>query len=185
MQRTLETESEPSSEEATESPTRADVRRAERVLEESLAKLARELVALDTRKLQKLGLPETVLDTALAAQAIRTPAARNRQLRLVRTALREGDWGSVRARLDAFLIHGVFPAAADPSEPAASGLAYEWQIRLIGEGSNALEALLREHPNADRTHLRTLVRQVQKSAAERRTKAEQKLTLALRSLLRV
>jgi ribosomal 50S subunit-associated protein YjgA (DUF615 family) len=185
MQRAFENEPDTEGEIDADLPSRADARRAERVLEEALAKLARDLVALDPRKLQRLGLPELVLETALDTQAIRSAAARNRQLRLVRAALRSGGWGSVRARLDAFLTHGVLPNEASQTMPLATGLAHEWQVRLVGEGAGALEALLREHPNADRTHFRTLIRQVQKSAAERRSRAEQKLTAALRSLLRV
>jgi ribosomal 50S subunit-associated protein YjgA (DUF615 family) len=55
---------------------------------------------------------------------------------------------------------------------------------LLSEGQQAVEALVQEFPNADRTHLRNLVRLVQKATADRRKKAEERLTAAIESVLR-
>jgi ribosomal 50S subunit-associated protein YjgA (DUF615 family) len=57
-------------------------------------------------------------------------------------------------------------------------------LRLLGEGSVGLEAFLSEFPQADRTHLRQLVRNVARATHERRVKAEERLRLALQSFLR-
>jgi ribosomal 50S subunit-associated protein YjgA (DUF615 family) len=57
-------------------------------------------------------------------------------------------------------------------------------LRLVGEGQAGVEAFLGEFPRADRTHLRQLVRAIQKAEGERRLKAERQLTQALRGFLR-
>lgn len=164
--------------------SRTDVRRAERELEDTLARLSKSLVELRPRQLEKLELPELVLDSVLDTQAIASHAARNRQLRVVRAALRESDWSLVRARLDALLKHGSIPPSLSGSEPSPRGRAPEWVARLLGEGGPAVEELLRIAPNADRVHLGNLIRQVKKNEGERRARAEERLTAAVQSLLR-
>jgi len=79
---------------------------------------------------------------------------------------------------------GVVPGlGAAPSDPA-SDLGLSWTLRLVGEGSAGLEAFIAEFPRADRTHLRQLVRAVQKGVGDRRLRAERTLTAALRGFLR-
>ena len=167
---------------AEEPRSRADERRAERGLEENLANLARELLALGSAQLTRLELPESVLDTVLDAQRMKTPAALNRQLRQVRAALRGADWSLVRARLDAMLRHGTIPAELDSADSPAAR-AHEWVTRLLGEGRSAIEALIELKPSADRTHLNTLLRQARKAAAGQRGRAQQRLADAVESLL--
>ena len=41
-----------------------------------------------------------------------------------------------------------------------------WRDRLIDEGDPAVESFLQEHPQADRQHLRQLVRQAKKEQAQ-------------------
>jgi ribosome-associated protein len=155
--------------------SRSDVRRAEAAREEALVRLARELVAQTERRLEQLELPDAVLDAVLDAQKIKSHAALNRQIRTVRGALRDAEWWNIRARLEQLLKTGV--------AGSGSGKENEWVVRLVGEGNDALDELLREHPGADRGHLHTLVRNVIKANAARRNKAEQALARALRSLL--
>ncbi|HET9931431.1 MAG TPA: DUF615 domain-containing protein [Polyangiaceae bacterium] len=164
--------------------SRSDARRENRELEEKLARVAKQLVEMRHVLLEKLDLPEALLDIVRDAQAMRDPRARNRQLRLVRTALRESNWSLISIRVEAVLKHGALPPAlaGDPSDPAAK--APEWAARLIGGGNDAIEAIVLEYPSADRTHLKNLVREVQKANAERRAKAEARLTQAVRQLMR-
>jgi ribosome-associated protein len=163
--------------------SRADDRRIERELELTLAKLARDLVALGAGQLNRLELPESVLDVVVDARAMTSPAAMNRQLRLVRSVLRDVDWSLVRGRLESLVRHGTIPAELATSDTPAAR-AHEWVARLLGEGQDAIDALLRLNPNADRTHLWTLLRQARKAAAGRRERAEQRLAQAIESLLR-
>lgn len=170
--------------ESAELRSRSDVRRARREVEEALARLAKELVELRDGWLQQLELPEPVLDAVLDARAIRSAPARNRQLRLVRSALRDADWPLVRSRVDALHKHGRLPARLSPGSAAPQSRAPEWAARLLGEGQAGIEALLRVAPHGDRTHLRTLVANVHKAHADRRKRAEERLTAAIESLLR-
>lgn len=164
--------------------SRSDARRENRELEEKLARVAKQLVEMRPVLLDKLGLSEPLLDVVRDAQAMRDPRARNRQLRLVRTALREDDWSLIAARAEAVLKHGVVPASLASEAAGAASRAPEWVARLVGGGNDAIEALLLECPSADRTHLRNLVREVQKANADRRAKAEARLTQAIRLLMR-
>ena len=164
--------------------SRTDARRAERELEDTLARLSKALVELSPRNLEKLALPEPVLDSVLDTQTIASHAARNRQLRVVRSALRESDWSLVRARLDSLLKHGTIPPNLIGDEGSARARAPEWVARLLGEGGPAIEELLRIAPNGDRVHLGNLIRQVKKNDGDRRARAEERLTAAVQSLLR-
>ncbi len=157
--------------------SRTDARRARQVREEALVRLARDLVALSAARLQRLELDEALFDAVSDARAITSHSAKNRQVRAVRAALRDADWWTIRTRLDALVEHGV-PFVE------AGGRESEWVVRLVGEGNDALEELVREYPNVDRAHLRTLVRNVLKGDAQRRKKAELQLAQALRSVLR-
>lgn len=164
--------------------SRSDARRANRELEDTLARLAKELVELRPRLLEKLELPEPVLDTVLDTQAISSHAARNRQLRLVRGALRDSDWSLIRARLDALLKSGSIPASLAGESESGRARAAEWVTRLVGEGSSALDELLALAPSADRVHLRNLIRRVSQQEGDRRKRAEEKLAAAVANLLR-
>ncbi|HWA73252.1 MAG TPA: ribosome biogenesis factor YjgA [Polyangiaceae bacterium] len=165
--------------------SRGDERRARQEVETALAHLARDLVELSDGKLARLQLPEPVLDAVQDARAIKSFAARNRALRLVRTVLRGGDWSLIRVRLDMLVRHGTVPALPAGGESSLAAQAQEWMVRLRGEGTQAIEALLALCPSGDRTHLRTLLRQIDKAdAPERRKKAEQRLADAVESLLR-
>ena len=155
--------------------SRGDARRAEAAREEALVRLARDLVAQNQRRLEKLELPDPVLDAVLDAQKIKSHAALNRQIRTVRGALRDAEWWIIRARLDQLLATGV--------AGEAFGREMEWVVRLVGEGDDALDELMRNHPGADRGHLRTLIRNVVNAKVARRKKAEQQLARTLRALL--
>ena len=165
--------------------SRGDERRARQEVETALARLSKDLVELSPGKLLRLQLPEPVAEAVASARAITSFGARNRALRLVRGALRGGDWAEVRVRLDTLLRHGSLPAAPASGEPSLAARAQEWLVRLRGEGTQGVEALLALCPSGDRTHLRTLLRQIEKAAGpERRKKAEQRLADAVESLLR-
>lgn len=174
----------PSDEPEEEIASRGDAKRATRAREDALERLARNLAELTPARLERLELPEEVLDEVLSLQAIKAGPARNRQLRLVRSALREVDWSRIQARHDALLKHGVIPAALASDAPSAASEAPAWVARLLGEGAAGIEALVARAPTADRTHLRTLVQQVHKASAERRQRAEERLTQAVKSALR-
>jgi ribosomal 50S subunit-associated protein YjgA (DUF615 family) len=72
-------------------------RRKERLAEEQvLLTLAETLVDLSEQALSRLGLPEDVLDPVADARLVRSAAAKNRALRLVRAALRNLEESELR-----------------------------------------------------------------------------------------
>src|SRR5262249_50645443 len=99
--------------------SRSDVKRANRVVEETLAELSLRLFDLAKPKLAALELPEGVYETVLEAQAMKNPRARKRQLGLVRVALRNADWAVIQERVR-YLAEGraVPPPNAEGEGPA-------------------------------------------------------------------
>lgn len=170
--------------EAFEFESRSDGRRAARVIEDALVRLARDLCDLSVKKLSQLELPEELFDAVGAARAISSVPAKHRQLRLIRALLRDQDWVRLRTQLDTLLETGVVPGLGSAPADPASDRSLTWTLRLVGEGQPGIDAFLAEFPRADRTHLRQLVRAVQKAEGERRLKAERQLTAALRGFLR-
>jgi ribosome-associated protein len=164
--------------------SRSDARRAERVKEDALARLASDLCGLSAKKLGQLALPEELVDAVSDGRAIPASGARNRQLRRVRVLLRDLDWVQLRGQLDTLLETGVVPGLGAAPADAVSDRTLTWTLRLVGEGSSGIEAFVAEFPRADRTHLRQLVRAVQKAEGDRRLRAERTLTDALRGFLR-
>jgi ribosome-associated protein len=165
-----------------ESWSRTDQKRKNRVKEEALARLGDELARLNESKLAELELPEDLLDALLDLQRIKSAPARNRQLGRVRALLRDADFEAIRALLSAQRETGsVNKTGVDPE---ANRLEAGWTLRLLGEGDVGLEAFLAEFPRADRTHLRNLVRNVNRATHGRREKAEHRLRSTLRSHLR-
>jgi ribosomal 50S subunit-associated protein YjgA (DUF615 family) len=110
--------------------SRGDLKRARRVREDALSRLATDLVRLSAKNLERLALPESVLEAVYETQRISSLRARGRQLRVVRGALRDEPWPEIRAKLDQLLEHGTV-GAGSVARDARSG---QWMIRLIGEG---------------------------------------------------
>jgi ribosome-associated protein len=140
--------------------------------EQALMDLARSLVDLSAKQLAKLRLPEGVLAVVEDTRRLSHPAARNRSLRLVRTALRGDDADAIRQRLRVVL---------DPS--LAPNDLERWRERLLQEGDEALTAFLEAYPAADRQQLRQLLRNVQKARVEERVTCLRALSKVLRAHL--
>jgi ribosome-associated protein len=169
-------------EEAEEDLTsRGDLRRARKAEEDALSRLARELTSLSARNLAALELDEGILDAVEHAKVMANPRALTRQLRVVRSALRDGDWSVIQARVNRLLVHGA-PALTGSHD---DGGEHRWLVRLLGEGEQALSELLEAHPSADRKHLRQLVRNARGQHGERKKRAEVKLAQSLELLLRL
>jgi ribosomal 50S subunit-associated protein YjgA (DUF615 family) len=67
-------------------------------------RLSEELVSSTPSILAKLNLPESLMDAVRDAQSIRPGPARNRSLRLVRSALRNEDFDGIRQKFGN--VHG-------------------------------------------------------------------------------
>ncbi len=162
--------------------SRTDKKRANRVVEETLARLSLSLHALSPKRLLLLGLPEEVHEAVVLAQAMKDARARNRQLGRVRIELRNAEWGVIQERLNQLLELGTLPDAGEPRGDDA-GLEAKWLARLMGEGFAGVDAFMLEFPRADRTRLEDLIHRVARSSHERRVRAERKLSDAIRSCL--
>jgi ribosomal 50S subunit-associated protein YjgA (DUF615 family) len=164
--------------------SRSDVKRANRVVEETLARLSQDLCRLSEKRLATLGLTEELAEAIVNVNRIKSAPARQRQLRLVRVMLRNTDWAVLRERLSHLLEHGTLPPATLEGEDPRSGAEATWLARLLGEGFAGLDAFIAAFPRADRSRLEDLIRRVDRSSHERRVKAERKLADAIRGFLR-
>jgi ribosomal 50S subunit-associated protein YjgA (DUF615 family) len=162
--------------------SRADVKRANRVVEETLARLSTSLFELGPRRIRALDLPESVLDALTDAFPLTNARARHRQLGLVRVALRSADWGAIQERV-ARLVEGRAATGGIAGAEVSEGSEALWLARLLGEGFAGLDAFCAEFPRADRTRLTELIREVDRNSHERRAKAERKLATTIRSFL--
>lgn len=173
-----DTDSAPGADEEDDLTSRSDKKRARRVREDALARLAKDLVALAPKKREKLELPGAVEEAVELAARMPNVKAAGRQLRVVRATLRDADWAKIQSQLETLLRHGTV-GGGSPGEAEAR----RWVVRLLGEGSPALTELLDAHPSADRTHLRQLIKAAQSSAPTRRARAQEKLANTVRFLI--
>lgn len=162
--------------------SRTDDKEERVAVEEGLSKLSTELVNTKDAWLAKLDLSETLVDAIHDAQKIKSPIAKNRQMRIVRRELRSSDWQTIQKALKILSTHGSL-GATTPTTKAGNSATATWVKRLLAEGNDALSAFLEEFPDADRTQLRQLIRNVEKSPKDKRSKAEQKLSEVVASLL--
>lgn len=132
------------------SPSRSQERRDAL---ETLA-LGERLAGLTDAQLAKLPIPDALLPHILETRRITSHIARKRQLAFLAKQMRREDDGTLDAIRDALDEKGE----AARQETAAMHRAEAWRERLLEEGDAALSELLEAHPEADRQHLRQLVR---------------------------
>ena len=120
--------------------------------------LGAELVELPPHQLATLGLPEKLVDAIELARRISSHGAKKRQRQYIGGLLRDLDTAPLRALLEQL-------KGADRASKARFQENERWRERLIKEGDGALAEFLTRHPNADRQHLRRLVREAAQEAA--------------------
>lgn len=145
--------------------SRTDRRRAQSSRETALKDLATELVALKPRQLDRFALSDELLAAIAEAQVIKSSAARNRQVSVVRQHLRDlgPNVSAIEAQLAALKGGPPVPTSSLPPAPPPvpspnRALLLEWAERLVSDGDSALEAFLSSHPEADRQALRQAAR---------------------------
>jgi ribosome-associated protein len=169
--------------------SRTDRRRQQDARETLLKELAVRLVSSKPAALERLALDDELFAAIATAQAIRSAAARNRQVNVVRQHLR-----AFGPALDALVRRldepgrGRAQGSAQPSprsEPSPALRA--WLERLAGEGDAALEDLMRLHPSADRQQLRQRTRELSRARAAEHApslaRAEQRLRVLLEPMV--
>jgi ribosome-associated protein len=172
--------------------SRTDARSVRVAEETALKELAKALVELKPKHLDRLELPEDVYEAVRFGQSITSAIAFTRHIRRIRQHLRRIGRGPIEAKLAA-LREGRLPSPTAPvasSKSAPDTAVRRWLERIAGEGDAALEALFAEHPDADRQSIRQRARALSKardvavSATDRSVvRAEQQLAEGLRELV--
>ena len=114
--------------------------------------LGKDLLELDPNTLATIDLPENLSLALDDARRIRKHGALKRQLQYIGKLMRHIELEPIREQYLKLTNHyGKDVKKFHHLE--------EWRDRLLAEGDKALEDLLNEAPNADRQHLRQLMRQ--------------------------
>jgi ribosome-associated protein len=138
-----------------ERPNKSQLKREMQELQE----LGVELVKLPADKLAELDLPEKLADAIELARRITSHGAQKRQRQFIAGLLSKlDDVQPIRDYLERM-------SGADRVSKARFQENERWRTRLIEEGDTALAEFLERHPQADRQHLRRLVRDAQQEAA--------------------
>ena len=116
--------------------------------------LGEKLVALTPAQLARLPVPESLLPHIEDARRITAHIAHKRQLAFLAKQMRREDDETLEALRDALDAN----SETSRREVATMHRMERWRERLLEEGDDALVELLEEYPNADRQHLRQLLR---------------------------
>lgn len=146
---------------------------------EELKKLGSKLVELTQANLDKIQLDETLLDAVNLARRSRLEAKR-RQLQFIGKLLRsatEDEINHIRESLDKI----------ENKHNQQQAMLHKLELlrdELVEQGDDALAKLLDEHPDADRQHLRNLIRSAQKEKAQNKpSKAYRDIYQYLKALI--
>lgn len=130
---------------------------------ERLQSLGESLLTLRSGLFARLSLPDALRDALDAARRISDFEGRRRQLQYVGKLMRKLDEDAVQA-IEAALREQREGSAADTQQLHQ---AEHWRDRLLAD-DDALGQWLREHPDTDAQHLRSLLRQARKEAQPER-----------------
>lgn len=121
----------------------------------SLTELGKKLVQMDKSLLAKIPLPDNLLEAINSAKNIRQHGALKRQLQYIGKLMRKTDPEPIQAAYEVATNH--YRADSQQLHKIEN-----WRDRLLSEGDNALGELTDLHPDADRQHLRQLMRSAKK-----------------------
>ncbi|MDE2234946.1 MAG: DUF615 domain-containing protein [Gammaproteobacteria bacterium] len=136
-----------------EERSRTQVKRAA----EALQKLGERLMALPKSQLDLMPLPDNLRNAIEDARRISARGALKRQRQYIGRLMRDIDPQPLRAKLEEF-------AGIDNLSKARFHQCQYWRDRLLAEGDAALAEFLLRFPQADRQHLRRLLRDAVKDA---------------------
>jgi len=125
---------------------------------EALQKMGEELVELTPNALAKIPLDEELMDAVRDAQRFKNEA-RRRQLQRIGKLMRQIEIEPIQAALDMLRNkHSQATVALKKLELKRD--------KLIENGDSMINAIMVDHPEADRQRLRQLVRQANKEKAQ-------------------
>lgn len=137
-----------------ERPSKSEQKRESHALKD----MGERLTKMPAEQLARMPLPDTLRDAVEEGRRIRQPGARKRQLQYIGKLMRTLDTEPIRNALAELDL-------SNARSTAHHHLAEQWRERLLEEGDAALSELVGKYPEADRQHLRQLMR---KAANERR-----------------
>lgn len=139
-------------------------------------KLGEQLVAAPDELLERLDLPERLVDAIRLARRITSRGAMVRQRQFIGKLMRGVDLEPVRAALE-------MRSDADRAAAARFRRIEQWRDRLLAEGEPALDALVATRPAAPRARLASLLNRARaEQAAGRPPAAARELFRVLRTL---
>ncbi len=129
-----------------------------------LQELGESLIALKPSELVALELPETLFDAVSLAQRITAHGGLYRQKQLI---------GKLMRKIDVEPIEAAINARRDSRDTASRAFhrLEQWRDRLLQDGEEAVVALGGALPHADLDHVRRLVTEAGREAAEGRSPA--------------
>lgn len=136
-----------------ERPSRSQTKRAA----EASQSLGEELLALPAKQLDQIPLPDVLRDAIRQAQRITSHGGLRRQRQYIGRLMRGLDAEPIRAKLEE--LHGAGRIARARFQDAE-----RWRARLLEGDDEAIEDYLGRHPQADRSQLRSLVREARHEA---------------------
>lgn len=143
---------------------------------EALQALGELLVKLPDAQFKRIELPDALRAAVADCRKITQNGALRRQKQYIGKLMRSIDPAPIQAQLDVF--NGVSAA-----ENAKLHQAEKWREKLIAD-NEALTLFLNQHPGADATHLRQLIRNARDEAARSKPpKAYRELFRNVREIL--
>jgi len=124
----------------------------------ALQQLGTRLVDLQESVWSMLKLPESLIAALRETRRLHARGGRKRQLQFIGKLMRDIDPEPIQHYFEQERLRTRKLAQAHHELEA-------WRDRMIEEGDPAIEAFLEQHPQADRQHLRQLVRQAKKELA--------------------
>ncbi|MDX1900997.1 MAG: ribosome biogenesis factor YjgA [Gammaproteobacteria bacterium] len=143
----------------------------------ALQKIGETLVDMPQSQLDKIPLPDALLEAIMLARNIKSQGAKRRQLQYIGKLMRTIELEPIQTAIKNAKL-------ASTQITAQFHQAEEWRERLINEGDDAVQAFVTLHTEADRQKLRQLTRQAQHDRkSEKNTGAEKTLFRYLREII--
>lgn len=159
-------------EEFEEGPSKSQIKREMKALQEIGAKL----LTLNADQIKQLPLSDEMLAAIDESRRIRSHEAQRRHLQYIGKVMRREDTEAISEKI------ALFDTTSDAYNRQFHMLEH-WRDRLIAEGDSVLNALIEEKPETDRQMMRQLIRTAQKELKnEKPPAAARKIFRALREI---
>lgn len=144
----------------------------------ALQKMGETLVDMPQSQLDKIPLPDELIEAINHARSINSREGKRRQLQYIGKLMRTIEIEPIQAAIKKVQL-------TNRQVTAQFHQAEEWRERLINEGDDAIQAFVSQNTEADRQKLRQLTRQAQQNRKSgKNTGAEKALFRYLREIIK-